>query len=79
MDLKIVGVDCGLAEHPMNTPIRTMHAGEFAKAEAKLQAEHGKSWDEMFPPEEYYRLTHSDIPKAHLLFAESLVGGRSTN
>ena len=74
MELKIVGVDCGLAEHPMNTPIRKMHAGDFAKAEAKLMAEHGVSWDEMFPPEEYYRLTHMDIPKAHLLFAESIIG-----
>ena len=74
MELKIVGVDCALAEHPMNTPIRKMHPGDFAKAEAKLQAEHGVSWDEMFPPEEYYRLTHMDIPKAHLLFAESIIG-----
>ena len=31
-----------------------------------MQAEHGKSWEEMFPPEEYYRFTHSDIPKADL-------------
>ena len=30
MELKIVGVDCGLAKHPMNTPIRKMHAGDFA-------------------------------------------------
>ena len=28
----------------------------------------------MFPPEEYYRLTHMDIPKSHLLFAESIIG-----
>jgi len=48
MKLKVVGVDCGCAEHPMNTPIRSMHANEFAKAEAKLKAEYGKSWDEMF-------------------------------
>jgi len=74
MELKIVGVDCGIAEHPMNTNIRTMHAGEFEKAEAKLKAEHGKSWDEMFPPQEYYHLTHQVVPKSHLLFAESLVG-----
>ena len=25
MELKLVGVDCGSAEHPMNTPIRRMH------------------------------------------------------
>jgi arylformamidase len=74
MKLKVIGVDCGCAEHPMNTNLRYMHAGEFEKAEAKLQADFGKSWDEMFPPDEYYELTHSTMPKAHLLLAESIVG-----
>ena len=74
MELKIIGTDCGSAEHPMNTPIRYMHAGEFAKAEAKLKETYGKTWDEMFPPEEYHKLTHIDMPKAHLLLAESLGG-----
>jgi len=74
MKLKVIGVDCGCAEHPMNTNIRYMHPKEFEKAEAKLQAEYGKSWDEMFPPDEYYQLTHITMPKAHLLLAESIVG-----
>ncbi|MGB5842909.1 MAG: cyclase family protein [Anaerolineales bacterium] len=74
MNLKIIGVDCGCAEHPMNTPIRYMHANEFEKAEAKLIADYGKSWDEMYPQEEYYHLTHDTMPKAHLLLAESIVG-----
>jgi len=74
MELKIVGTDCGSAEHPMNTPIRYMHAGEFAKAEAKLKETTGKSWDETFPPEEYHKLTHIDMPRAHLILAESLGG-----
>jgi kynurenine formamidase len=72
--LKAVGVDCGCAEHPMNTPIRRMHAREFEKAEAKLVAEHGKSWDEMYPPDEYYEMTHITMPKAHLVLVESIVG-----
>ena len=74
MKLKVIGVDCGCAEHPMNTPIRYMHQNEFQKAEAKLQAEYGKSWDEMFPQDEYYHMTHTTMPKAHLLLAESIVG-----
>jgi arylformamidase len=74
MKLKVIGVDCGCAEHPMNTNIRYMHANEFKKAEEKLKAEHGKSWDEMFPQDEYYQLTHQTMPKAHLLLAECLVG-----
>ncbi len=74
MKLKMIGVDCGCAEHPMNTNIRYMHANEFEKAQAKLQAEYGKSWDEMFPQEEYYQMTHMTMPKAHMLLAESIVG-----
>ena len=74
MKLKVIGVDCGCAEHPMNTPIRYMHEHEFRKAEAKLKETYGKTWDEMFPPEEYYHLTHIEMPKAHLLLAESIVG-----
>ncbi|MGD8850222.1 MAG: cyclase family protein [Anaerolineales bacterium] len=72
--LKLVGVDCGCAEHPMNTPIRRMHARDFEKAEAKLKDEYGKSWDEVFPQEEYYELTHMTMPKSHLILAESIVG-----
>lgn len=74
MKLKLIGVDCGSAEHPMNTNIRTMHAREFAKAEARLQETHGRSWDELFPPDEYHKLTHVTMPKAGLLLAEALGG-----
>ncbi len=74
MKLKVVGVDCGCAEHPMNTPIRRMHDNHFRLAEAKLKGEYGKTWDEMFPQDEYYELTHITMPKAHLLLAECIVG-----
>jgi kynurenine formamidase len=74
LKLKMIAVDCGCAEHPMNTNLRYMHAREFDKAEAKLQQTHGKSWDELFPPEEYHRLTHVTMPKEGLLLAESLGG-----
>lgn len=74
MKLKLVGVDCGSAEHPMNTNIRYAHAREFQKAEAKLQREYGKTWDEMFPPEAYHHLTHVVMPRSGLLLAESLGG-----
>ncbi len=72
--LKLVGVDCGCAEHPMNTNLRFMHAREFEKAEERLQASQGKSWDELFPPEEYQRQMHITVPKAGLLLAEALGG-----
>ncbi len=72
--LKMIAVDCACAEHPMNTNIRYMHDREFQKAEAKLKKTHGKTWDEMFPQDEYYKLTHDTMPKAGLLLAESLGG-----
>jgi len=74
LKLKLIGVDCGCVEHPMNTNLRYMHAREFEKAEAKLIETHGKSWDEIFPPGEYHKLTHITIPKSSLLMAESLGG-----
>ncbi len=74
MKLKVVGVDCGCVEHPMNTPIRRMHENHFQRAEARLKQKYGKSWDEMFPPDDYYQLTHTTIPQAHLIFAEAIVG-----
>ncbi len=74
MKLKLVAVDCGSAEHPMNTNIRFMHPREFEKAEARLQETHGKSWEEIFPPEQYRELTHRTMPKAGLLLAEALGG-----
>jgi kynurenine formamidase len=78
MKLKVVGVDCGCAEHPMNTPIRRMHENHFLLAEAKLKEKYGKTWDEMFPQGEYYQMTHHTLPDAHLVFAEAIVGDIDT-
>lgn len=74
MQLKVVGVDCGCAEHPMNTPIRRMHERDFKRAESKLLETHGKTWDEMFQTDEYHALTHITMPQANLLLAEAIVG-----
>jgi kynurenine formamidase len=74
MKLKVIGVDCGSAEHPMNTNIRRMHTTEFSNADAKARETYGKSWDELFPADEYYGLTHRQMPKAGLLLVESLGG-----
>ena len=74
MQLKVIGVDCGCAEHPMNTPIRRMHENHFKLAEEKLKRDYHKSWDEMFPQGEYYTMTHITLPQAHLVFCEAIVG-----
>jgi arylformamidase len=72
--LKLIGVDCGAAEHPMNTPIRYLHGNHFKIAAEKLMQKTGKKWDEMFPPDKYYQITHHLLPEAHLIFVECIVG-----
>lgn len=74
MKLKWIGVDCGSAEHPMNTPIRRWHENHFKLADQKLCDATGKHWDEVFPVDEYYELTHLEMPKSHLVMVECIVG-----
>ena len=74
MKIKWIAVDCGSADHPMNTIIRTWHPRAFVEAENKLKAKYGKSWDEMFPLEEYYQIMHLKLFPKGLIHAEN-VGG----
>ena len=75
MKLKWIGVDCGSADHPMNTIIRQWHPARFLEAEAKLKRTYGvKSWDEMFPQDEYYQVMHLKLFPKKLVHAENLGG-----
>ena len=75
MKIKWIGVDCGSADHPMNTIIRKWHPDRFVEAEAKLMKKHGVgSWDEMFPQEEFYQVMHIKLFPRKLVHAEN-VGG----
>ncbi|MCX8095611.1 MAG: cyclase family protein [Caldisericia bacterium] len=74
MKFKWIGVDCGSADHPMNTIIRQWHPKAFIEAEKKLREKYGKSWDEMFPPEEYYQIMHLKLFPKGLVHAENLGG-----
>ena len=70
-----VGSESGIrfyAGHPICAPdgsrigavsVRGHEPREFDKAEARLRETHGVGWEEMFPPEEYRRLTHSTMPR----------------
>ncbi len=73
-DFKWIGVDCGSADHPMNTILREWHPRLFDEAEAKLKEKHGKGWDEMFPYDEYYQVMHLDLFPEGLVHAENLGG-----
>ncbi len=72
--IKWIGVDCGSADHPMNTIIREWHPKSFAAAEAKLVEKYGKKWDEMFDPEVYYQVMHLELFPKGIVHAENLGG-----
>ena len=75
MQLKWIGVDCGSADHPMNTIIRKWHPDLFIEAEKKVKQQfNGKSWDEVFPQDEYYQVMHLKLFPKKLVHAEN-VGG----
>ncbi len=74
MKIKWIGVDCGSADHPMNTIIADWHPKCFKAAEAKIKEKYKKSWDEMFPSEEYYQVMHLNLFPKGLVHAENLGG-----
>jgi len=75
MKLKWIGVDCGSADHPMNTIIRKWHPDLFIEAEKKVGGQFGgKSWDEVFPQDEYYQVMHLKLFPKRIVHAENLGG-----
>jgi arylformamidase len=72
--IKWIGVDCGSADHPMNTILRDWHPKLFKEAEAKLKEKYGKTWEEMFPLEEYYQVMHLKLFPERIVHAENLGG-----
>jgi kynurenine formamidase len=75
MKIKWIGVDCGSADHPMNTIIRQWHPARFLEAEAKIMAKYKvKSWDELFPQDEYYQVMHIKLFPKKIVHAENLGG-----
>ncbi|MBF0300303.1 MAG: cyclase family protein [Oligoflexia bacterium] len=75
MKFKWIGVDCGSADHPMNTIMRKWHPDSFKEAEEKLIEKYNVgSWDEFFPPEIYYQVMHLKLFPKKIVHAEN-VGG----
>ena len=74
MKFKWIGVDCGSADHPMNTILRTWHPKLFAEAEKKLKEKYCKTWDEMFPLDKFYQVMHLKLFPKGLVHAENIGG-----
>lgn len=73
MEFKWIGVDCGSADHPMNTIIRDWHPKLFKEAEQTLINKYKvKEWDEMFPPSKFYQIMHINLFPKGVIHAENL-------
>jgi len=71
--IKWIGVDCGSADHPMNTKIREWCPVQAKQAEQFLQKKYGKGLDDFFPTEDY-QLMHIDLFPKDIIHAENLGG-----
>jgi arylformamidase len=71
--LKWLAVDCGSADHPMNTIIRTWMPRQAGEADAHFQARYGKPLAEVFTDDKY-QLMHIELFPRGIIHAEC-VGG----
>ncbi|MBI5960318.1 MAG: cyclase family protein [Chloroflexi bacterium] len=71
--LKWLAVDCGSADHPMNTIIRTWMPRQAKEAEAHFQAQYGQGLADVFTDDKY-QLMHIELFPHGIIHAEC-VGG----
>lgn len=71
--IKWIGVDCGSADHPMNTIIRDWMPRQALEAEAHFKKTYGKSIAEVFTPDKY-QLMHIELFPHGIIHAECLGG-----
>jgi arylformamidase len=73
MELKWLAVDCGSADHPMNTKIREWMPVQAKEADEYLKNKYGKGLDDFFPPADY-QIMHTLLFPHTIIHAEN-VGG----
>jgi kynurenine formamidase len=71
--IKWIGVDCGSADHPMNTILRTWMPRQAEEADAHFKTKYGKTVAEMFTPDKY-QLMHIEMFPHHIIHAECMGG-----
>lgn len=71
--LKWIGVDCGSADHPMNTKIREWMPKQAAECENYFRKKFKKSIDDIFPSD-HYQLMHIKLFHLDIIHAENLGG-----
>ena len=70
--LRWIAVDCGSADHPMNTILRTSMPRQAKEAELVFQKKFGKSLEEFF--EGKYQLMHIEMFSDSIIHAECFGG-----
>lgn len=73
MKIKWIGVDCGSADHPMNTKIREWAPQYAREADEYMKRKYGKSLEEIFPTN-HYQLMHIQLFPLDIIHAENLGG-----
>jgi len=71
--LRWIAVDCGSADHPMNTIIRTWMPRQAKEAEKHFKAKYGKTLEEFFDDSKY-QLMHIEMFDKHIIHAECFGG-----
>jgi kynurenine formamidase len=71
--IRWIGVDCGSADHPMNTKIRDWMPKEAKAADQHFQKKYGKKLEEYFT-EDKYQLMHIEMFNQGIIHAECLGG-----
>ena len=71
--IKWIGVDCGSADHPMNTIIRNWMPRQAAEADKLFREMYGASLEERFTSDKY-QLMHIEMFPHHIIHAECIGG-----
>ncbi|MBM4395194.1 MAG: cyclase family protein [Deltaproteobacteria bacterium] len=71
--LRWIGVDCGSADHPMNTIIRQWMPRQAKQADAHFREKHGMPLEEFFGDDKY-QLMHIEMFDRGIIHAECLGG-----
>ncbi|MFH1434934.1 MAG: cyclase family protein [Pseudomonadota bacterium] len=71
--LRWIGVDCGSADHPMNTKIREWMPRQAKECDAHFRKKYGKGLEEVFDDSKY-QLMHLEMFNHHVIHAECLGG-----
>jgi arylformamidase len=71
--IRWIGVDCGSADHPMNTIIRQWMPRQAKQADAWFHRRYGQSLEERFDDSKY-QLMHIEMFPEHIIHAECIAG-----